>query len=39
MLTHLSGKFGPELEEFRKDSWIDHITDLFDRQLRVDRSN
>lgn len=35
MLASLSGDIDVVLDNFKKDSWIDHVTDLFDRQLRT----
>lgn len=33
-LTRLSTPIGIPLEELRRDRWLDHVADLFDRQLR-----
>ena len=37
ILTRLSGSAGISLETLQEDSWIDHVSDLFDRQLRSGR--
>jgi len=38
MLAPISGSINTELNEFKSDSWIDYISEIFDQKLRPDHS-